>query len=90
VRVDLVVDQLSVDTVEDVPGIFQSRGVAKHIVTNSTEDGLRQLATSGCTWVWGVFRIEGSEGWTSMHCGWLLRECASGLRLPVGALVTRK
>jgi hypothetical protein len=78
VRIGPVVDQLSVNTVEDVPGIFQSRGAAEHVVTNSTKDGLHQLVTSGCAWVWGAFRIEGSEGWTSMHCRQLLRECASG------------
>lgn len=43
VRVSLVVDQLGVDVVEDVPGIFQSRGAAKHVVTNSGEEGMRGL-----------------------------------------------
>jgi hypothetical protein len=46
VRVGLVVDQLSVDVVEDVPGVLQSRGAAEHVVTNSTEEGLRSLCSS--------------------------------------------
>jgi hypothetical protein len=43
VRVGLVVDQLSVNVVVDVPGVLQSRGAAKHVVTNSTEEGLCSL-----------------------------------------------
>ena len=46
VRVGLVVDQLSVDVVEDVPGVLQSRGAAEYEVTNSTEEGLRSLCGS--------------------------------------------
>ena len=46
VRVGLVVDQLSVDVVENVPGVLQSRGAAEHVVTNSTEEGLRSLCGS--------------------------------------------
>ena len=46
VSVALVVDKLSVDVVVDVPGIFQSRGATEHVVTNSTEEGLRSLCGS--------------------------------------------
>lgn len=43
VGVALVVDQLGVDVVVDVPSILQSGGAAEHVVTNSTEEGLRSL-----------------------------------------------
>lgn len=46
VRVGLVVDQLGVNVVVDVPGILQSRGAAKHEITNSTKEGLRTLFSS--------------------------------------------
>ena len=40
VRVGLVVDQLSVNVVVDVPGVLQSRRAAEHVVTNCTEERL--------------------------------------------------
>lgn len=52
VRVTLVVDQLGVDVVVDIPSILQSCGATEHVVTNSTEERLRSLR--------GGFELAGS------------------------------
>lgn len=46
VSVGLVVGQLGVDVVVDVPGILQSRGAAEYVVANSTEEGSSSLCGS--------------------------------------------
>ena len=43
VCVGLVVDQLGVDVIVDIPSILQSRWAAKDVVTNGAEEGLRSL-----------------------------------------------
>lgn len=46
VSVGLIVGQLGVDVVVDVPGVLQSRGAAEHVVANSTEEGSSSLSSS--------------------------------------------
>jgi hypothetical protein len=43
VRERLVVDQLGVEVIIDVPGVLQGRGTTENVVTNSTKEGLSSL-----------------------------------------------